>query len=261
MEKNIRLTERKTLIRKFLLAGGSLVLFSVSAILLKLDLTTFINRASEAGSVLQHFLQLDLTDFAEILSELFLSVTIAFAALTAGTVFSVIFAVFGAENISPHRYISYFIKGFISIIRAIPSLVWILMIVASMGFGTISGLIGLIFPTVGYLGKSFISSIEEVPKEVIEAMKATGASKIQIITEGVFPCVSNMFLSWIAIRIESNVAESISLGIVGAGGIGTLLTRAIGSYNYAKISTIILMIFITMLALEIAVNRFKLAVK
>ncbi|MGX6977878.1 PhnE/PtxC family ABC transporter permease [Vagococcus elongatus] len=261
MERKIQLTDSKSLLRKILMGAGSLVLFSASVLLLNLDLATFVSRAKEAGSVLQHFLQLDLTDLAEIMSELFLSVTIAFAALIGGTLFSLIFAVFGAENITPHRYLSYFIKGFISIIRAIPSLVWILMIVASMGFGTISGLIGLIFPTVGYLGKSFISSIEEVPEDVIEAMKATGASKIQIITEGVFPCVSNMFLSWIAIRVESNVAESISLGIVGAGGIGTLLTRAIGSYDYPKISTIILMIFVTMLALEIVVNRIKTVTK
>ena len=102
-----------------------------------------------------------------------------------------------------------------------------------------------------------ISSIEEVPEEMIETMRATGASWLQLVFEGVLPNVSQAFTTWIAIRLEANVAESISLGMVGAGGIGTVLSRAISSYNYGKISMCIICIFMTMLLFELSMGQVK----
>ncbi len=45
--------------------------------------------------------------------------------------------------------------------------------------------------------------------------------------------------------------------MVRAGGIGILLTKAIGQYNYGRISVIILTIFLTMITVELMVGRLK----
>lgn len=258
MEENIYLSPRSTIIKKTIIIIFLITLFVIGILILNLDMETFITRGKDFGKVLVNFFKIDFGNMGEIISELLLSISIAMTSLIVGIIFSLILSLIGASNLSNSPLVSYLIKGFVSIIRAIPSLVWILMIVASLGFGSLAGVIGLIFPTVGYLAKSFISSIEEVPAELLETLKSTGAKKTQIIMEGVIPYVSSIFLTWIAIRLESNVAESISLGMVGAGGIGTLLTRAIGGYQYAKITTIILVIFIVMLIIEIIVNHIKL---
>lgn len=256
----IPLVKPKDKIRNLVIWVVAILLFGISASLLDLDLGTFLSRLGQSGEVIRHFFTLDISDIGTILSELVLSLSMAVASLILGAILSFTVACLGADNIAPAHFLSVGIKAVISIIRAIPALVWILMIVASLGFGPLSGVIGMMFPTVGYLTKSFISSIEEIPVQVIETMRSTGANWFQLIQEGILPNVSKSFLNWLAIRVEGNVAESISLGMVGAGGIGTLLTRAIGGYQYGKITFIFLVIFGTMFTIEMLVTRVKRAI-
>lgn len=258
--ENISLTQKKDRIRTIIITIFAISLFVVSVSFLNLDVATFASRLEQSGEVVKHFLTLDVSDIGSVFSELLMSLSMAVASLVLGAIISFILACLGADNISPLPFLSAVIKGVMSVIRAIPSLVWILMIVASLGFGSLAGIIGMMFPTVGYLTKSFISSIEEVPAQVIETMKSTGANWFQLIQEGILPNVSKSFLNWLAIRVEGNVAESISLGMVGAGGIGTLLTRAISGYQYGKITFIVLIIFCTMFTIEMFVTRVKKAI-
>ncbi|MEG0284576.1 MULTISPECIES: PhnE/PtxC family ABC transporter permease [Vagococcus] len=257
MEQAIYLTPPKNKIKIVVSIIGATLLFLVSAFYLELDFVTFFERGAEAGNVISNFMVINTQDIGEISAQLLVSIAMAIASLLIGILLSFIFSILGASNIAPSKLLSTFIKSGVSIIRAIPSLVWVLMIVASLGFGSVAGVVGLVFPTVGYLTKSFISSIEEVPEEMIETMRATGASWLQLVFEGVLPNVSQAFTTWIAIRLEANVAESISLGMVGAGGIGTVLSRAISSYNYGKISMCIICIFMTMLLFELSMGQVK----
>lgn len=231
--------------------------FFASLHFLSLDLGIFISRFSNIGRVLRSFLVLDLTNVSEIITELFVSICIAIAGLSLGFILSIPLSFLGAENTAPYPFLAVIIKGMVSLIRAIPALVWILMIVSSLGFGSTAGVIGIVFSTVGYLVKSYIASIEEQDTAIIETMKATGAGWLQTITEGLIPNVKNAFLSWSAIRLEANIAQSISMGMIGAGGIGMLLVRATGQYDYGTVSTIILCIFVTMLAVEYAIGKVK----
>lgn len=261
MNKKITLSTKQEKQRILLLIIGLSSLFIISTILLNLELVTFFQRFASAGEVITKFLTLDFTDFGSILAELFTSICMAIAGLTIGILLSIPLSFLGAANTTPVPILGAFIKGTVAIIRGVPALVWILIVVASLGFGNTSGVIGLVFPTLGYLTKSFISSIEEQDETIIETMNALGADWLQLIIEGLVPGLVNPFLSWISIRLEGNIAESISLGMVGAGGIGMLLTKAIGQYNYGKISTIILTIFVTMVTVELLVGRIKKTIR
>jgi phosphonate transport system permease protein len=125
------------------------------------------------------------------------------------------------------------------------------MVVASLGFGATAAVVGLVFSTVGYLARAFISTIEEQEHAVIDAMRATGAGRMQIITHGLLPAVFTGFVAWVAIRFEANVADSVSLGIVGAGGVGMLISRAVRQVNFPNLSTTIVVIFIAMYLIEL----------
>lgn len=258
--EHIPLTPKKDRLRTIVIVIFASCLFVVSASLLNLDVATFASRLEQSGEVVRLFFTIDVSDSRSVFAELLLSLCMAVVSLVLGAIISFVLACLGADNLAPLPFLSATIKGAMSVIRAVPSLVWILMIVASIGFGSLAGVIGMIFPTVGYLTKSFISSIEEVPVQVNETMKATGAHWFQLIQEGILPNVSKSFLNWLAIRGEGNVAESISLGMVGAGGIGTLLVRAIGGYQYGKITFIVLIIFCTMFTIELLVTRVKKAI-
>jgi len=256
-QKNITRKPIKQLFNRLLTILAVIITFLGSVYMLDLDLPRFLVRLTHAPHVLSHFLALNLAGLPEIVYQLFISIAVGIAGLVIGCVLSFVLAFMAAENVTFSKTISVIIKSFISIIRAVPSLVLILMIVASLGFGYTSAVVGLVFSSMGYLTKAFIATIEEQDDAIIEALKATGASKLQMMVHGLWPNVKNSFTSWISIRLESNIADSISLGIVGAGGVGMLLSRAIRQHHFSQISTIVLVIFSVMLLLEAATAYLK----
>lgn len=232
-------------------------LFIVSFTALDLELHKFVSRLQEAGSVIQQLMVLDFSNIHTIVLEMGVSLAIAISGIFIGLLIALVLTFLAADNIAPNRYIASCIKGAIAVIRAIPTIVWILMVVASIGFGNTGGLIGLMISTVGYLTKAFTASVEDLGTDTVEALRATGASWFSIVTKGLLPSATRPFISWGAIKIEMGIAESINLGMIGVGGIGTLLMKAFASYDYAAISTIIVVIFITMLTIELCSQRFK----
>ncbi|MEG0276725.1 MAG: ABC transporter permease subunit [Coprobacillus sp.] len=235
----------------------AIVIFIGSVGLLQLDFTKFITRLVNIGEVVSRMLVFDITLVPSILAEVLVSICLALTSLIVGAMISFVLAALAAENLTPNKYLSSFIKGFVAVIRSIPALVWILMVVASVGFGNTGGMIGLIFPTVGYLTKSFAASLEEAGYDKVEALKATGANWINIVLRGVVVETTPQLISWLAMRFENNIAEGISLGMVGVGGVGYLLNKAIMKFDYPSISTIIVVIFVTMFIFEIVTVRIK----
>ena len=237
---------------------ASVFIFGFSVHTLELNFMLFVTRFFDnIGTVAPRLMAFNPSMLPEILYQLFISMLIGICALAIGAVVSVVLAFFGANNITPFKPLSLVIKGAVSIVRAIPSLVLILMVVASLGFGYTTAVVGLMFSSVGYLTKAFIASIEEQDFGIIEAMKTTGASRLQIIAHGLLPSCLTAFVSWISIRMESNISDSVSIGIVGAGGVGMLIARANRQLNFANLTTIIVTIFVAMLIIEFATTRLR----
>jgi len=227
--------------------------FVYSFIMLDLNLVRFASRLVENTwpVVSMMVVNFDASVLPEAISEMLVSLALAAAALFVGFWISIVLAFFAASNTAPNKTLAAVIKGFMAIIRAVPSLVWLLMIVASIGFGNTAGMVGLLLSTCGYLVKSFAASIEEKGSEAIEALRATGAPWVAIIIKGVLPGVLSPFLSWSSIRFEANISESIGLGMVGVGGIGALLMRNIRANNFGRIMAVLTVIFVVLLIVEI----------
>ncbi|MEG0314982.1 MAG: ABC transporter permease subunit [Erysipelotrichaceae bacterium] len=254
---NIKINKNHQSLKYLLFIVIATIIFLGSIYLLDLDLTKFIMRLSNIPTVINRMLVFDVSLIPNILRETLVSITLAFSALTLGTVISFVLAIFSASNLAPNKYLAVVIKNLVALIRAVPAIVWVLMVVASIGFGNTGGMIGLIFPTVGYLSKSFAASLEEDGFDHIEAIKSTGAPWLSVALFGIVSESLPKIIAWIAMRFENNIAEGISLGMVGVGGVGYLLNKAIMQFNYPAISTIIVVIFITMLSMELLTQTFK----
>ena len=232
-------------------------LFAVSVYFLNLDIGRFVSRFGNARRVLSLLMSFNPSALPDIFYHLFISIALGICGLFLGFIISFMLAFLAADNIAPIRPLSWIIKGFVSVIRAIPSLVLILMVVASLGFGFTTAVVGLVFSSVGYLTKAFIASIEEQDYAVIEAKRASGAGWIQIVFHGLLSGVWNAFISWLSIRLEGNISDSISLGIVGAGGVGMLISRAVRQHNFPNITTTIVVIFAVMLLIELGSVKLR----
>lgn len=257
MEGRIKLSRTRDKVKQIGILIGLIGLFLISFAALDLEFHKFVTRLKEAGSVIQKLMIVDFSSLHTIIFEMGVSLAIAISGIFIGLLISLVLTFLAADNIAPNRYLASFIKGTIAVIRAIPTIVWILMVVASIGFGNTGGLIGIMISTVGYLTKAFTGSIEDLGTDTVEALRATGASWFSIVTKGLLPSATRPFISWGTIKIEMGIAESINLGMIGVGGIGTLLMNAFAIYDYAAISTIILVIFITMLTIELLSQRLK----
>ena len=160
------------------------------------------------------------------------TITMGLAFLT--TLFSGVIALFtglmAAQNLAPKR-LTNLIKGTVAFIRAVPTILWVLIFAVTAGLGSTAAVIGLTFHSVSYLTKAFSESFEDLDKGVIEALKASGANWWQIVFQAVIPASVTSLLSWTFMRFEINFANAIAMGAAaGATGIGFDLFMASGFY-------------------------------
>lgn len=193
-----------------------------------------------------------------------LAVTIGLTILTTviGAVIALFFGLLAAENLSS-KMVSNAIKGFVAFIRAVPTVLWVLIFAASAGLGSVTAVIGLSLHGIGYLIKSYSESFEELDEGIIEALKANGANWWQIVFQAVIPSSITYILAWTFMRFEINFTNAVAMGAAaGAGGIGYELFMA-GNfyYNIREIGLITYMILAFAILLEICSNRLKAKIK
>ncbi len=107
------------------------------------------------------------------------------------------------------------------------------------------------------LGKMFSEIIESIDMQVVEAMQANGANRIQILFYAVMPQIIPEFLSYAIYRFEVDIRASSILGIVGAGGIGTIIIFASNNRNWNEMGTILLAIIIVVTIIDFASARIR----
>lgn len=196
------------------------------------------------------------------LNEALLQVVITFAIAFLTTVFSAILSVvlglLAARNLGGKRS-SVLIKGFVALIRAIPTVMWVLIFAIVSGLGSVAAVIGISFHSLGYLTKMFSESFEEMDGGVIEALKATGASWWEIVFQGVLPTTIRSLVAWTFMRFEINYIVALGMGAAaGAGGIGFNLFMA-GNfyYNMREVGAVTFLILLTCFLLEAVSVRIK----
>ncbi|MFR6334184.1 MAG: PhnE/PtxC family ABC transporter permease, partial [Eisenbergiella sp.] len=115
----------------------------------------------------------------------------------------------------------------------------------------------LIIGTTGFLIRSFIETIDEAAGENMEALKSTGAGIFPVITQSILPASLPGFIAWFLYCIETNIRASTILGMVGAGGIGLLMTGYIKQYNYHAASTVIIAIALIIIGVNLLTDYLR----
>jgi len=200
----------------------------------------------------------DQLTFGHALRQVTITLALAFMTTLLGSVVALVLGLFAARNLTNQR-VSNVIKGFIALIRAIPTVLWVLIFAIGAGLGAVAAVIGMSFHTVGQLLKNYSESFEELDEGVIEALRASGASWLQIVFQAVLPSSVTYILSWTFIRFEINFAVAVAMGAAaGAGGIGFELVMAAGfRYDIQEIGYITYLILAIALVMEIVATWLK----
>lgn len=173
---------------------------------------------------------------------------------TLGTILGIIMAFpcafLAARNTTPHPIIRSFALMIIVSSRSINSLIWAMLLVTILGPGILAGILAIALRSIGFVGKLLYEAIEEIHPTPVEAITATGASRMQVMSYAVLPQVMPAFAGISIYRWDINIRESTVLGLVGAGGIGLQLNAAINSLAWDRVSIIFILIFATVLVSE-----------
>jgi phosphonate transport system permease protein len=163
---------------------------------------------------------------------------------TAATVLVAFPVAFLAARNTTFNSLTWFIGRFILVAsRSVNTVVWGLLFVAIFGPGPMAGIWAITFRSVGFLGKLVAEAIEEIDAGVVEAIEATGASRLQVLWIGILPQVLPVIYGTTVYRWDINIRESSVLGFVGAGGIGILLYAAINQFMWQEVAVILIAVF------------------
>jgi phosphonate transport system permease protein len=172
-----------------------------------------------------------------------------------GTLFGAILAFalnfFAAENTSPKPWLRFVVKRFMEFCRTVPGIVFALIFVIAFGLGPMAGVLAIAIHSTGALGKQYSEIVENIDMKTVEGVRSTGASWLACMRFAVLPQVAAGFASYSLLRFEINVREASVMGFVGAGGIGQELIVAVRKFYYSDVSAILLMIVVTVFAIDI----------
>jgi len=144
--------------------------------------------------------------------------------------------------------------------RSINSLIWALLLVAIIGPGLLAGIIAIALRSIGFIGKLLYESIEEIDEAQVEAVRATGASRWQIMDYAVWPQIAPAFAGISVFRWDINIRESTILGLVGAGGIGLQLQSSLARLAWAEVTVIFIVILATVAVSEWVSAKVRAAI-
>ncbi len=180
------------------------------------------------------------------------TVEMAVLATLAGAIAAMLASFLCARNLMPYAPVRFAVRRMLEVIRTLPDLIVALFLVAAFGVGPLAGVVTLALSTFGSLGKLFAEINEQVDPRPLEGLDASGAGFMRRIRFGVVPQVLPNYASYALIRLEGNVAAAAALGIVGAGGIGVELQRAITYTEFETYLAILLLIVGMIFAIDIA---------
>jgi phosphonate transport system permease protein len=199
---------------------------------------------------LKGFLRPDFAEWRMFIREMLVTIQIAIWGTLLAVVCAVPFGLLSSSNIVP-IWIYQPVRRLMDSLRAINEMIFAMLFIAAVGLGPFAGVLALFLHTLGTLAKLFSETVEAIDHNLVDAVRATGANKLEEISYGVIPQVMPHWISYTLYRFESNVRSASVVGMVGAGGIGMLLWDAIRGFQYAETAAMLLIIIVSVSVLDL----------
>lgn len=192
----------------------------------------------------------DFSDFDVIAYAMLETLNMAIVGVAIGVLLSLPFALLASTNTAPHRIVRSVTRLVIATIRTIPDLIWALIFVVAVGLGPLAGILAIIVDTIGFCARFFSERIEEVKPGPAEALTATGGGRMSVILGAIVPETLASMTATSLYAVEKAIRSAVTLGLVGAGGIGVELSTAMRLFNFDEACAIIIVILVVVIGFE-----------
>ena len=184
------------------------------------------------------------------------TIQIAVVGTTVAAVLALPVGFAAARNVAP-PWLFYGARLFLNTFRAVDTLVYALFFVAAVGLGPFPGVLAVVVYTVTVLAKLYSEAIEAIEPGPVEAVRATGATPLQVLRWGILPQLVPQFLSFTLYRFETNIRAAAVLGFVGAGGIGFYIQTYLRLLNYPAAATALFVLIALVMIVDFASSRLR----
>jgi phosphonate transport system permease protein len=205
---------------------------------------------------LRRMLPPDLSVLPAALAGAVTTVEIALLGTAAAAVLALPLGFLSARNVAAPA-IFYPARVTLNFLRSVDTLVYALVFVAAVGLGAFPGVLAVIAYTTTSLAKLYSEAIEGIERGPVDAITATGATRLQVLRFGVLPQVVPLFLSYVLYRLETNIRAATILGFVGAGGIGFYLQTYLRMIDYPAASTVLLVTVVMVMVVDAVSSRLR----
>lgn len=159
-------------------------------------------------------------------------------------------AILAARGVAPSRAVAWIHRQAMNLLRTMPDLFWAMLFASAVGFGAFAGALALTVFTVAVVSKLLSESAEAIDFGLTEAVRAGGGGWSSTVRFAVLPQILPQYVSYVLYAFELNVRASTVLGLVGAGGIGMVLNTQRTTFQYRRVTLIVLAIFLVVVLLE-----------
>lgn len=214
---------------------------------------------TDSGNMAEYasgFLRPDFSNWRHYFEEMVVTIQIALWATFLAVILSIPFGILSAYNMAPW-WILQPVRRLMDLFRAIHEVVFAVLFVVAVGLGPFAGVMALFVHTTGVLAKLFSEAVEAIDPRPVEAIRTTGASRVQQVIYGVIPQVLPLWISYSLYRFESNVRSATVLGIIGAGGIGQVLFESVRGFYYPQAAAILLIIIVTVTVMDLISQQLR----
>jgi phosphonate transport system permease protein len=188
------------------------------------------------------------------------TLSIAFLGTLGAAILALPVSMLAAKNVVANRIVHFASRRFLDSIRGIDTLIWALIWINVVGLGPFAGILAIMTSDFGSFGKLYSEAIEASDRKPVDGVKSTGGSDLHGFRFGVLPQVLPILLSQVLYYFESNTRSATIIGIVGAGGIGLYLANEIAQAEWQSVAFLILMILVTVAAIDWISAKIRFAV-
>lgn len=242
------------------LAGSAaiVVLIAGSAVASEVSVPALVNGVPNILDFVGRMFPPDLSVLGDAALLMVETLGIAVFGTAVGVLFAIPIGLLAARNLYPERWLHLPWRTSLNFARAVPELLWALLFVSAVGLGPLAGTLAIALGSAAGMGRLFGDIFESADMRAWDAVSATGASRLQRISWVTLPENVPTLSSYTLLVLDSNVRAASLLGLVGAGGIGTLLTERLRLFQYGEVLTIVLVILVVVVVLDRVSARLRM---
>lgn len=193
------------------------------------------------------------------------TIFMAFMATVLAVPIAFVLSFLCAKNIMSDHPVSFAVYGtlrtILNVTRSIEPLIWAIVFSVWVGIGPFAGMLALLLHSVASLAKNYSELVEGIEDGPVEAIHATGASPIQVVWFAVVPQIVLPYTAFTIYRWDINVRMATIIGLVGGGGIGTMLIQYQGQALWNEVGCLVLVIAVVVWLMDTASAYIREAIK